>query len=215
MTKCQITGCRLAVGAGLLALITLFAGSAAFAVDPKPQPAKPTPSAVGKAVDTVGDDVADGLLGLKVHAALLDKLGVDGLRVSVKASNGQVTLAGEVKQKATAAIAEDVAKSVSGVKGVHESIQVKPAPADAGKSTVDKAVDKTQAAVNDAIVETRVKVNLVDKLGRTGFAIEVNVTDGVVSLVGKVAEKSRRDEAGTIAGKTEGVKKVVDLLKEK
>ena len=39
------------------------------------------------------------------------------------------------------------------------------------------------------------------------------MTDGVASLVGTVADKSRRAEAVEIAGRTQGVKKVVDLLK--
>lgn len=213
MNKHPMDRSLLAVGAGSLALVTLLAGGAVFAADTQPQPAKQAETAVQNAVETVGDEVADMLLGLRVRATLLEKLGGDGLRVDVKATNGHVALSGEVNKKATAEMAQDVAKSVSGVKGVHESITLKAAAGDAGKSMVDKAVDKTQAEVHDAIVETRVKSNLVEKMGKTGFAIEVEVTDGVASLAGKVAEKSRRDEAVEIAGRTQGVKKVVDLLK--
>ena len=166
---------------------------------------------VTAAASTASDEVSDMGLELKVKAALLDKLGVDGLRVSVDAAGGKVALGGEVKAKATAELASEVAKSVSGVTAVEEHIAVSPTGAPSTK--VDQAIDKTQSEVADAMLETKVKARLLEEMGKNAFDIEVEATDGVVSLSGSVPDKIRRDLAVQTAGKTAGVTKVVDLLK--
>lgn len=165
-----------------------------------------------EAAAAVGDEVADAVLGLKVKAALLDKLGADGLRVDVSASAGVISLSGEVRQKATAELAKDVAESITGVNSVRATIAVKAPTAEASKGTVERALDKTEAELKDAILETKVKSALIDRLGRTGFAIEVEATDGVVSLAGTVPDRTRRDLALEVARETTGVKRLVDLL---
>jgi hyperosmotically inducible protein len=68
-------------------------------------------------------------------------------------------------------------------------------------------------AVADALLETKVKVRLLEQLGKVAFDIEVEATDGVVSLSGTVPDAARRDLAGKIAKGTGGVKELHDLLK--
>ncbi|HPS78742.1 MAG TPA: BON domain-containing protein, partial [Thermoanaerobaculaceae bacterium] len=67
--------------------------------------------------------------------------------------------------------------------------------------------------VADALLETRVKAKLLDQMGRPGFAIEVEATDGILSLSGQVADDDRRALAARIAREVSGVREVHDLLR--
>ena len=168
---------------------------------------------VGAAARVAGDEVADALLELKVKTALIDKLGVDGGRLAVDAHDGDVTLQGVVKTESTAAMAADVAGSVNGVASVERNIAVdKDVAGTVIDKQVDRAIDKTQTEISDALLETRVKTRLIETMGRVAFAIEVEAEGGVVSLSGTVPDAIRRDLAVQTASRTEGALRVVDQL---
>lgn len=168
---------------------------------------------VGEAAKVAGDQVADALVTLKVKTALLDKLGVDGGRIAVDAKAGDVTLQGVVKTESTAALAAEVARSVSGVVTVQQNIAVdKDIAGTVIDKQVDKAIDKTQSEIADALLETRVKARLIEAMGQAGLAIEVEAEGGVVSLSGTVPDQIRRDLAVQTASKTQGALRVADQL---
>jgi osmotically-inducible protein OsmY len=161
-----------------------------------------------------GEEVADALLQLKVKAALLDKLGVDGARIAVDARQGHVELYGAVNAKSTAELAEQVALSVDGVATVEPRIAVEN---DLAGSLIDKQVDRaigaTRAPIADALLETRVKARLIEAMGKAAFAVEVEAADGVVSLSGEVPDEIRRALAVQTAEGTPGVTRVADRLR--
>jgi osmotically-inducible protein OsmY len=169
---------------------------------------------VADATAAASGEVANSLLGLKVKAALLDQLGIDGGRLSVDADGRHVTLTGSVNSETTSDRAWKVAGAVPGVDSVTMSVKVEN---DVAGALIDKQVDhaiaSTQGTIADALLETRVKARLVEEMGQNAFAVEVEARDGVVSLSGTVADAIRRDLAAQTAGRTAGVTKVVNLLK--
>jgi len=155
-------------------------------------------------------------LALRVKLELLRKLGADALHVDVEAENGRIVLAGEVKKRATAELAEEVAGKVSGVHGVDSRLKVagQTAAPDAA-SKLDRALGEAENEVRDAALETRVRLALVDRLGSDGFRIGTDAASGVVTLEfpGSI-DRQRRHEAVRIAETVEGVSKVISLEKE-
>ena len=72
-----------------------------------------------------GKYVDDAWISAKVKALLLKDEGVKGLDVNVETHKGSVQLAGWVNSPAQIAQAEAIARSVEGVKGVKNDLQVK------------------------------------------------------------------------------------------
>jgi len=72
-----------------------------------------------------GNYVDDAWITAKVKALLLKDEGVKGLNVNVETHQGMVQLAGWVNSPAQIAQAETIARSVEGVKGVSNDLQVK------------------------------------------------------------------------------------------
>jgi len=152
-------------------------------------------------------------LGLRVKLELLQKLGPDALRVEVDSDGGKVRLSGEVEQRATAELAEEVAKKVEGVTQVANDITVAGEPAPT--SGADAFVAEAEREVSDAALEVRVRLALVDRLGSDGFRIGTDAASGVVTLeFPRTIERARRRDAIAIAEKLPGVQKVVSLDKD-
>ncbi len=201
------TRCAFAALLGFAALAT----AATPASTPTPGPATRAAGAIDRAIGTVRDEVADGLLAARVRIALLQHLGQDGLRVAIEATDGVVTLSGEVAKRSSQTLAASVARSVSGVRGVRTRVAVSAGRV--GGGPVAKAVGKAERGVGDAILEARLKARLLEELGKTGFAVEVEATDGVVSLSGTVPDAAREELVVKVARETTGVREVHDLLK--
>ena len=157
-------------------------------------------------------DVSDARLEKEVRLALLEKLGEDVLGVTVDAAGGRVLLAGAVDERSTQELAEEVAKSVPGVRRVDNRLvtrQERRAPG----TPVGKAVGHAQREVDDAVLEMRVGKNLLEEIGRYAIDVEVEASDGVVSLRGILPDRERKSLALHAAEETSGVGKVVDLLR--
>lgn len=161
------------------------------------------------------DEVPDWTTTLKVKIELLTKLGVDALRIDVDTLDGQVSLAGAVAKRETAELAEDVAKSVEGVQKVDNRLTVKPSEDEAaGASKSERALDETKAEVADGILESKVRLALIDRLGRDGFRIGTEAANGVVTLeLPADLSAARREEAEAAVGKVSGVTEVVTVDK--
>ena len=149
-----------------------------------------------------GGDAA--LTELKVKAALLEKLGTDALGIKVTVVGDKVTLTGAVKKRSTEEIAEEVARSVAGVRKVDNRLEI---------AEGDRAGGNLEAEAADSLLESKVKMALAEEIGRHAWKVEVEATDGVVSLRGTVPDRERREIAVKTARGTKGVRKVVDLLK--
>ncbi|MFL6195300.1 MAG: BON domain-containing protein [Thermoanaerobaculia bacterium] len=171
----------------------------------------PTPESRAGAEAVREQDVADARLEADVRLALLDKLGDDVLGVTVDAVGGRVSLLGAVDKRATQELAEEVAKSVPGVVSVDNRLSAREGEPES--TAVGKAAGHTEREVGDAVLEMRVGKNLLAEIGRYALDLEVEATDGVVSLRGTLPDRERKSLALRAARDTSGVKDVVDLLK--
>jgi len=152
-------------------------------------------------------------LGLRVRLELLQKLGVDGLRVTVDTDHGRVRLSGEVHKRSTAELAEKVAGSVEGVSSVRNDIRVSGEAAPSGK--LDAALAEAQHELDDAALATRVRLALVDHFGSDGFRIGTAAADGVVTLeFPSTIDRARRRDIVRWTESIAGVSRVVALDRE-
>lgn len=151
-------------------------------------------------------------VGLRVKLELLQKLGTDALRVDVDSDGGKVRLSGEVKKRATAELAEDVARKVAGVTSVTSDLRVAGEPAPT--SSADAMIAEAEREVSDAALEVKVRLALVDRLGSDGFRIGTDAASGVVTLEFPAGmERTRRRDAIATAEKVSGVTQVIALDK--
>lgn len=156
------------------------------------------------------ENVEDASLGTDVRLALIEKLGFDALGVNVDTAGGRVFLTGGVEKRATQELAEEVARSVPGVTKVENRLSLKGGSA--ASSPVGQAVESTELEVQDAALELRVGKNLLGEIGRHALSLEVESTDGVVSVRGRAPDRQRKELALRAAQDTPGVKKVIDLV---
>ncbi len=156
-------------------------------------------------------DMKNARLELAVHLKLMDKLGVDGMHIDVDANAGHVVLSGALKKPASRDLAKQVALSVDGVKSVDNRLRL----VNERPSKVKRAVHHAEHSVQDAMLETHVKMRLMDNLGKNAFHVDVDASHGAVSLSGTLPNRHYRDIAVETARKTEGVTKVIDLIKTK
>ncbi|HEX9942166.1 MAG TPA: BON domain-containing protein [Thermoanaerobaculia bacterium] len=180
-----------------------FAGACASTV--------PTPRSQAEDEAIREQDVVDARLEADVRMALLEKLGDDGLGVTVDARAGRIRLIGAVDKRSTQELAEEVAKAVPGVQSVDNQLSAREETPES--TAVGKAVGHTEREVDDAILEMRVGKNLLGEIGRYALDLEVEATEGVVSLRGTLPDPERKSLALRAARETAGVKRVVDLLK--
>ncbi len=167
---------------------------------------------VGANVAQAADNQADWTTTLNVKLALLNKLGTDSLHVDVDSNAGAVMLKGTVDKRETRELAETIARTVAGVSTIKNDILLGASVANPNKTGV--VAGEAEAEVKDALLETRIRLVLVDKMGTDGFKIGTEAANGVVTLAfdsdfGTV----RRQEARKFVDGMEGVTKVVSIDK--
>jgi osmotically-inducible protein OsmY len=75
--------------------------------------------------ESTGEILDDSVITTKVKSALLTEKNVDSTAISVETFKGRVLLAGYVKSPDQRQRAEGVARSVSGVKAVNNTLEVR------------------------------------------------------------------------------------------
>lgn len=158
------------------------------------------------------DNQADWTTTLNVKLALLNKLGTDSVRVEVDSTAGALVLKGTVHKRETRELAETIAKTVAGVKSVKNDILLEASEANPSKAGV--AAGEAEAELKDALLETRIRLVLVDKLGTDGFKIGTEAASGVVTLhFDREFTVARRQEAAKVVRGVDGVSKVLSIDK--
>jgi osmotically-inducible protein OsmY len=162
-----------------------------------------SPADAAEKSEAVSPEVSEAIQATSVRAKLIDKLGADALRISVSVAGETATLTGEVTKSPSQGLAEEVARSVQGIKKVDNKVTVKDA---AGP------VAASEASVKNVALEMKVKGILLTEIGKNALKIEVEAVDGVVSLRGKLDNPETSKAAIAKTRSIEGVKKVVNLL---
>ena len=165
---------------------------------------------VGGSSAQAADNQADWTVTLNVKLALLEKLGTDSLHMDVETNAGDVVLKGTVVKRETLELAQSVAKSVAGVKSVKNSFELKANVENPSQTAV--AAGETEAEVKDAMLATKVRLALVEKMGTDGFNTTTVAANGVVTLqFDKAISNARRAEAAKVVQSVDGVVKVISL----
>jgi osmotically-inducible protein OsmY len=122
----------------------------------------------------------DATLAAEVRSKLAAEPGVPASAVTVAAKDGGVTLTGMVGSESEKARAEQVAKSVKGVKSVANSLIVRPPVVNAPPPPVSPDV--------------KLKTDVTAALAKYGVSgVTVDVANGEVTLTGTIARAKLQD----------------------
>lgn len=140
----------------------------------------------------------DAWITTRVKMGLLTSEGLGTARaIDVDTVDGRVTLHGAVESADAKAKAEQVARSVGGVRDVRNLLAVQPAPGGAPVKVSDDVLEKqvkTALSRDEALKDSRIEVRSVD--------------DGVVVLAGKAETLSDARRALEDAAGVQGVRRV-------
>lgn len=143
--------------------------------------------------------VTDTVITTKIKSRLMAKKRLDHSTIGVTTTNGVVTLQGAADSDENRELAESVAKSVSGVKSVDNSLTV---------STDNTTLTKTKRIVSDSWITTQVKSAMLADSPAKAMDVSVRTRQGVVILKGVLADQDAIDHVKALAAKVEGVKSV-------
>jgi hyperosmotically inducible periplasmic protein len=141
---------------------------------------------------------------------------VKAYQIDVDTSNRVVTLSGVVETTVAKEQALTLARQTDGVHDVVDHLTVDPqAVATTGdvREEASAAAERTGAAITDAAVTTAVKTKFLADTAVSGLKIDVDTTDGVVTLNGRVNTKAEAERATSLARESGGVKRVVSNLR--
>jgi hyperosmotically inducible protein len=139
---------------------------------------------------------------------------VKAYQINVDTKEGVVTLTGEVPSQAAKETAVQVARATDGVVSVVDNLTIARAAADRGLGDAAAATaGRVGDVASDAMITSSLKTKFLADPDVAALKIDVDTTNGIVTLTGNVKTAAERDEALRIARETEGVKSVVDRLK--
>lgn len=155
------------------------------------------------------NEFSHALLELRIRAGLLEHLRADALSIGIGLDGDTVTLTGHVSDASHKMLARETALSIEGVRQVNNEITVGQ-PDETNE--LGRLLDKLDREASDALLETRLKTRLVEELGQVAFDIQVEATEGTVSLRGRVPDKDRRRLAMKVVESVSGVEEVHNYL---
>jgi osmotically-inducible protein OsmY len=161
-------------------------------------------SSAAYAENTWADKSKDAWLDGKAESTLLFNTNLNSFDINTDVQNGVVILTGKVESDVDRALAEELVASLEGVDSVDNRLTVLNE-----KAHKDS---KMLTALLDSKIETVVKTKLLLESEVSGTAIEVEVKQGVVTLVGHADTDAAQELAITIAKNTTDVKSVIDKL---
>lgn len=152
---------------------------------------------------------ADEWIVMRLETAYLFNPFLNSPSIDVKAKDGAVTLSGTVGSDVRRDLAEEIAKSIDGVRTVESTLEVRDesqmlAPPNADSDFLQKVMDATTTA--------QVKTRLIGNDSIAARDIDVDTENNVVRLSGKVRSASEKQLAELIARNTSGVHSVFNEL---
>jgi len=171
-----------------------------------PRAQAPAPPPAPAPAELADDDIEDRVAFRLETDDVTRKYGID-----VSVQNGVVTLSGDVATAAQKARAAELAK-IAGVTRVQDNITVDPAEDQTLTDRAKKGLNKTGEAITDAWITTKVSWFFVGEDLLDGSDINVDTSNNVVTLKGRVPSEAARTRAKVLAERTDGVRQVVDQL---
>ena len=145
---------------------------------------------------SAGEVIDDSVLTAKVKAGLIDDPITKAGQINVETYRGVVELGGFVDNAQQKDQATKVARSVTGVKEVHNDLRVSTPQATTGE------------AIDDGMVTASVKAKLIEDTTTKAYQINVETQQGVVQLTGFVESTAAKTRAGELARSVDGVAEV-------
>jgi hyperosmotically inducible protein len=150
-----------------------------------------------------GQEVKDSWITSKTKLGLISDKRVSARQIKVETQAGVVTLRGKVASADERNAAEEIAKEVSGVKSVRNTLEIVP---DANRKALDAKDGEVTRAVSGRL-DTDAQLK--------GAHIKVRVDNGMVTLIGTVPNARAKDRAVEMARKVPGVRAVRNELQLK
>jgi hyperosmotically inducible periplasmic protein len=167
------------------------------------------PSKQEKAVDAADSAIADNVEAALKNDALL-------VRSSIRlrsVNNGTVLLAGKAESLTAELRAIETAERVLGVQAVHSEIESPDSKADAETwRELSEKSDSKPSRLSDAYITAAAKTRLLTDGETPANDINVDTTNGVVTLFGYVPSEASKAKAQAEALKVSGVKRVNNEL---
>ena len=157
----------------------------------------------------------DAWIDGKAEATLLFNGNHDSFDINTDVKNGNVVLTGKVENSVDKKLAEELVANIDGVTSVDNKLTVvsdKDMEGDISDDMED-TVDEGTSELTDAKIATVIKTRLLMDTDISGFDIDVDVENGVVTLTGDVDSDAERDLAVEIAKNASDVKDVESNLR--
>lgn len=161
-------------------------------------------STAAYADNTWEDRSKDAWLDGKAESTLLFNGNLNSFDINTDVQSGVVILTGKVDSEVDKALAGELVESLEGVKSVENKLTV--LEKDNGEDA------QILVSLTDSKVEAVVKTKLLLESEVSGTNIEVEVENGVVTLMGEVDSDSAKELAVAIATNTKDVKSVINKL---
>ena len=157
----------------------------------------------------------DAWIDGKAEATLLFNGNLDSFDINTDVKNGNVVLTGKVENSVDKKLAEELVANIDGVTSVDNKLTVvsdKDMEGDMSDDMED-TVDEGTSELTDAKIATVIKTRLLMDTDISGFDIDVDVENGVVTLIGDFDSDAERDLAVEIAKNASDVKDVESNLR--
>src|SRR5918993_2016891 len=178
---------------------------------------------IGAAALTVACAQTDAGVTTNIKSKMAADDAVKAYQIDVDTSNGVVTLSGDVDSSLAKERAVQIARATDGVRDVVDNITVTDTAPTGGllddrddadndrepDNAAERGLDRTTGAVGDAAITSAVKAKFLADTAVSGLKIDVDTSNGVVTLTGNVSSKAEAERAVTMARSTEGVSRVI------
>ena len=157
----------------------------------------------------------DAWIDGKAEATLLFNGNLDSFDINTDVKDGNVVLTGKVENSVDKKLAEELVANIDGVTSVDNKLTV-VADNDMHSDMSDdmeEGVEEGTSELTDAKIATVIKTRLLMDTDISGFDIDVDVENGVVTLTGEVDSDAERDLAVEIAKNASDVKDVESDLR--
>jgi osmotically-inducible protein OsmY len=146
---------------------------------------------------------------MRLETAYLFNPHLNNLSIDTEVKNANVMLSGTVRSDIDRDLAEEIARSLDGVKSVGNTLELKEDSEESVKTESD--TDFLQK-VKDATTTAQVKTRLIGNGNISAGEIDVDTVNSVVRLSGEVGSDTERQLAEFIAKNTAGVQSVANEL---
>jgi hyperosmotically inducible protein len=181
-----------------LVLVLVLAGACYYAYISSP--------ALRNALHSVRQSSQDEATASKVRTALLLSKNVSAFDIKVEATQGEVTLTGQVPSEESKTVAGAIAQDTSGVKQVQNEITINPS------AMRDSEMEKLGGRVADLEMKTIISDALSKNPELKDQTIEAQVNNRAATLSGTVATTDQKYTAEQVTWQVSGVQGVINNL---